>query len=170
LNGGGDYVDCGKAPSLNITDLITVSAWIKVDTFDKFCQAIATKGDSAWRIQKNRYQDSIEFACTGVHVPSDPYGAVRGKTSVNDGKWHHIAGVYDGTRMDLYVDCELDASASARGSIYANHEPLYIGENSERPGRTWKGLIDDVRIYNYALSEAEIKALYDGKGPGTTLN
>jgi len=42
---------------------------------------------------------------------------------------------------------------------------VLIGENAQLPGREWNGLIDEVRIYSYALSEAEIKAVYAGHGP-----
>lgn len=79
--------------------------------------------------------------------------------NVNDGKWHHISGVYDGSKMYLYVDGALDNDGSATGTIGTNNQPVYIGENSEMPGREWNGLMDDVRIYNSALDPNEIKAL-----------
>ena len=63
----------------------------------------------------------------------------------------------------MKLDGELDKSIRAVGTVDMNNEPLYIGANSERSGREWNGLIDDVRIYGYALSEAEIQALYTGK-------
>jgi hypothetical protein len=50
-------------------------------------------------------------------------------------------------------------------TINTNAWEVLIGENAERPGRFWNGLIDDVRIYSYALSEDEIEALYAGKEP-----
>jgi hypothetical protein len=65
-------------------------------------------------------------------------------------------------------EAELVTSVSATGSINSNDWEVLIGENAERPGRLLNGLIDDVRIYSYALSEAEIKALYAGKEPGPT--
>jgi hypothetical protein len=57
------------------------------------------------------------------------------------------------------VDGKLDASAKTQGAINVNAYPVYIGENSEHPGRGWHGFIDDVRLCNYALSQAEIKTL-----------
>jgi len=54
------------------------------------------------------------------------------------------------------------------GKIDTNVCKLLIGENFHRPGREWNGLIDDVRIYSYALSEEQIKAIYAGKEPGPT--
>jgi hypothetical protein len=141
---------------------VTVAAWIKVNRFDKDYQAIIAKGDSAWRIQRNQGADSIEFACSGLKIPSgNQYGGLYGEKSVNDGKWHHVAGVYNGEKMILYVDGKEDASQPASGPIANNDEPVYIGENVEMTGRFWNGLIDDVRVYNYALSNGQITALYN---------
>ncbi len=62
-------------------------------------------------------------------------------TSVNDQKWHHVAGVCDGVQMYLYVDGRQDSSAKVAGKIRINDEPVYIGENAEEPGRYWNGWI-----------------------------
>ena len=65
-------------------------------------------------------------------------------------------------------EAELVTSVSATGSIDTNGWEVLIGGNAQQTGRKWNGLIDDVRIYSYALTEAEIKALYAGDGPGPT--
>jgi len=161
LDGDFDYVDFGNDPAFNITGAITISAWIKVHKFDKQWVAIITKGNSAWRLARERDQNSLQFCC-GPGASR----LVQGRMDVDDGQWHHVVGVYDGTRICLYVDGELDVSASATGSIDTNSEPVYIGENSEAQGRFWDGLIDDVHVYSYALSETEVKELYAGRGPG----
>jgi len=59
----------------------------------------------------------------------------------------------------LYIDGTLDVSAKTRGQVNINTYPVWIGENAEHSGRGWHGLIDEVRLYNYALSQAEIKSL-----------
>lgn len=160
FDGKGDWVHVANESKFDCTSEVTVAAWIKVNRFDKEYQAIVTKGDSAWRIQRNQDKDSIEFACSGLKIPSgSPYGGLYGAKSVNDGKWHHVAGVYNGEKMILYVDGEEDVSQPASGPIGTNNEPVYIGENVEMTGRFWNGLIDDVRVYNYGLSEGQIKAL-----------
>jgi len=163
LDGDGDYVNCGNNPAFDITDEITVAGWIKVNMFDKRWQAIVAKGDSSWRLHRHREWDDVVFAFSpwpGTHVWTS------GDISVNDGQWHHIAGVYDATKTYQYVDGRLDVSAEATGRINTNSWEVLIGENAERPGREWNGLIDDVRIYSYALTEAEVKELYAGRGPG----
>jgi hypothetical protein len=115
-------------------------------------------------LQKNRGTHCLVFACFGLKM-ADEWGATRGRTKVDDNRWHHAVGVYDGARIALYIDGKLDASAPASGPIAANDEPVLIGENSERPGRFWHGLLDEVRLYSYALSEDEITALYGEASP-----
>ncbi len=159
FDGDGDYVDIGKDPNFDIKNQITVSAWIKVTAFDRDWQAIVAKGDRAWRLQRNVGENTLEFACSGLVVPGTDWGQIYGTTDVNDGHWHHIAGVYDEEKLYLYIDGNLDASAEAPGNIRVNDEPVYIGENSQTPNRFWNGLIDDVRIYSYALSAEEISEI-----------
>ncbi len=159
FDGDGDYVDIGKDQSFDITNQITVSAWIKVNSFDKDWQTIVAKGDRAWRLQRNWGDSTLEFACSGLVVPGTDWGPIYGTTDVNDEHWHHVAGVYDEEKIYLYIDGNLDASAAAPGKIRVNDEPVYIGENSQMPNRFWNGLIDDVRIYSYALSTEEISEI-----------
>ncbi|MHC4084697.1 MAG: LamG domain-containing protein [Planctomycetota bacterium] len=156
FDGDGDYVDVGKDPVFDITNQITVSAWIKVNAFDADWQTIVAKGDSAWRLQRNRGNNTLQFACTGLVVPGSRWSNIFGTTDVIDGWWHHVAGTYDGSQLCLYVDGALDVSKEAFGTIRVNIQPVYIGENSEKPNRFWNGLIDDVRIYSYALSADEL--------------
>jgi len=155
FDGDGDYVDVGKDPAFDITRQITISAWIKVNAFDTDWQAIVNKGDSAWRLQRSQ-GNTLEFACSGLLVPGTRWGNIFGSTDVNDGRWHHVVGTYDGSKICLYVDGQLDASSTASGTIRVNDQPVYIGENSEQSNRFWNGLIDDVRIYSYALSPDQI--------------
>jgi WD40 repeat protein/serine/threonine protein kinase/tetratricopeptide (TPR) repeat protein len=168
FDGDGDYVNLGEEPDFDITGQITVTAWVKVNEFDSNWAAIVTKGDSAWRLHQNEDTNGLGFACSGLAGDVTEWGDVLGKVSVNDDQWHHAAGVYDGAKLCLYIDGQLDNFAAASGNININDEPVYIGENSEESGRYWNGLIDDVRIYSYALNEEEIKALYAGEGPGPT--
>jgi len=159
FDGDGDYVDMGKDPGFDITNQITVSAWIKVNAFDKDWQNVISKGDRAWRLQRNQSKNTLEFACSGLVVPGSDWGPIYGNIDVNDGHWHHVAGVYDQEKIYLYIDGSLDASAAASGTIRVNEAPVYIGENSQIPNRFWNGMIDDVRIYNYALSAEEISEI-----------
>jgi tetratricopeptide (TPR) repeat protein len=170
LDGEGDWVDCGADARFDITDEITVSAWIKVGKFDKTWQAIVTKGDSTWRLLRDRTTDAPVFACTGVNTLGRPYGTLSGHANVNDSKWHHVAGVYDGRKLSLYVDGELDTftPAGAFTRINTSRDHVLIGGNAgTQPPREWNGLIDDLRIYSYAFPPGDIKALHEGKEPSS---
>jgi hypothetical protein len=173
LDGTGDYVDCGADTKFDISDEITISAWIKVGQFDKAWQAIVAKCNCTWRLQRDRTTDALEFACNGVWTIGTFYfGSLRGHVSVNDGQWHHVAGVYDGCRMILYVDGELDtfAPAIAIARINTTQHVVRIGMNVGNSQATeWNGLIDDLRIYSYALPPEDIKALHEGKEPAQNM-
>jgi hypothetical protein len=163
LDGTSSYVSIPDSPSLDtLTTSITIEAWIKVNQFpDGNWTAIVTKGDSSWRLHRYWNGSTISFGTTG---PSN--GDLAGNKNVNDGQWHHVAGVYDGTNKFLYVDGTLDVSAPATGSIAQNNYPVCIGENAEQTGRIWNGLIDEVSIYNRALTATEIQSIYSAGSSG----
>jgi TolA-binding protein len=158
---GDDYVKCGNRSSFNLTSQFTVAAWIKVNKFDKEYQTIISKGDNSWRLARAGKSNSIEFACNGSAAikwngKGEVPWAVSNITNLNDGKWHHIAAVFDGSALYLYIDGILEAAKSAAKSIDISNYDVCIGANAQAPGRDWNGLIDDVRIYDYALSQGEI--------------
>ena len=160
FDGDEDHIVIGNEPRFDASSGVTVAAWIKVNAFDKPWQAIVTKGDNAWRIQRNNEEDTLEFACTGLNIPGgNQYGSLYGPRAISTDRWYHVAGVYDGKKMSLYVDGVLDASQDASGSINMTDVPVLIGANAEMPDRFWNGALDDVRVYNYALSGAEVAAL-----------
>lgn len=159
FDGIGDQIDCGNGSALAIRDRITVAAWIRVKSFDRDFQAIVTKGDNAFRLQRARNTSALEFACSGVQVPGTSYGNIYGTVPVDNDQWHHAAGVYDGLTISLYIDGQLDVSSPATGKINLSTWPVLIGENAQIPLRYWNGWIDDVRIYSDALTPAQIQSL-----------
>ena len=153
-------VQTSQAAPFDVTGAITISVWTRVDALDKWWQALVTKGDGSWRLHRSGDADCLEFACNGLQSTSGGAACAKGNRVISDGRWHHIVATYDGSRLALYVDSELDASYPASGRLQTNDKPVCIGDNAEQPGRYWNGWIDDVRIYSYALNEAEIAALY----------
>lgn len=160
LDGAGDYIRIEDEAPFDITDVITVSAWIKVTSFDNDWAGVVTKGDSAWRLARSYGGSNMEFSCTGIS--NNQYGYISGNINVDDGAWHHVAGVYDGSRIYLYIDGVEDASEPATGSIDLNNYKVFIGENGQATGRTWNGYIDDVRVYHRALTAPDILSIYQG--------
>lgn len=154
LDGDGDYVEIGDYADFDLTEQMTVSAWIQVDTFDRQWHAIVTKGDSAWRLHRYRANNTIGFHYTR---PGATYAAANGVRSVKDGEWHHVAGTCDGSTICLYIDGTLDAFSATSGPMATNSYPVMIGENAEQRSRYWHGLIDDVRLYDIALDAQGIQ-------------
>ena len=163
LDGDGDWVDCGDDLLFGMTEEITLSGWIKTTEPIGLWHTVIAKGTS-WKLQ--RWWDTLKFVC-GVNVPGD-IGVDSGvlcKKAVNDGRWHHVAGVYDGRTAMLYIDGQRDVSAAVMGSIAANSYNVWIGSDSHRNERAWKGRIDDVRIHSYALTADQVRDLYEGEEP-----
>jgi hypothetical protein len=160
FDGVDDYAEVDNESAFDISNTITVAAWIKVGSFDKGFQAIITKGDNAWRLQRWSSTNHIEFACTGLS--HNTYGNIESNRSVNDGQWHHVAGVYDGSKIYIYIDGVLDVSANTSGLINQNNYKVRIGENAQVTGRYWNGWIDDVQIYNRSLDVNDIAIVKNG--------
>lgn len=171
FDGYDDYISIGNGTDFNITSEITLACRVKVTRFTAAWQPILTKGKYSWRLIREANRQGIEFACTGLDVPGTVWGNVCGTTSVDDGQWHHIAGVCDGSELRLYIDGLLDASIHCSGRINSRSDPVLIAANSNDPFsesdlNSWYGFIQDVRVYSYALTPEEVAAVSSGAGPG----
>ena len=154
---GNDYVRIPNESNFDMINEITVAAWVNIDVVDKDWQAVIAKGDSAWRLSTHGSQRKFHFSVTG---PPN-YAAVDGSVSVPTHEWHHVCGTYDKANIRLYIDGMEDPAGPTAysGGITTNDFDVFIGENVEKTGRYWKGLIDDVRIFNYALRPGEVAQL-----------
>ncbi len=162
FDGKSNYVDCGNRPEFEGREALTVAAWIKARKLDKPWQAIVTKGDTAWRLQRASDSSHVTFDVNLGTVAENGLAnlaSVRTKQELTDANWHHLAATFDGSRISLYLDGELQQSAAAKAPLARNNDALVIGDNAARRGRYFDGWIDDVRIYGYALSAEEVKAL-----------
>lgn len=83
-----------------------------------------------------------------------------------DTDWHQVAATYDGSKMNLYVDGVLYKTANVTGNLNQSGSDVYIGNQSSL--NFFKGIIDEVSVYNQALSAGEIADLYNtSQNPGT---
>jgi hypothetical protein len=162
LNGVSDYIDCGNNVSLDITNAITLAAWVKTDDSNNGeDNPYVMKGNQTYGL-KHRDSNEIE-----VFIYDDAwYYARYAVDSSFNGAWHHLAGTYDGSQLKFYVDSVLETTADHVGSIATDTYNVNIGRNSQYTDRLYEGLIDDVRIYDKALSQTEIDSIYNG-GAGT---
>jgi predicted outer membrane repeat protein len=154
FDGENDYVDCGNSPTFDITGQISVGAWVNINSVNMEWQTVIAKGDSAWRLSTARNYRRYHFAVTG----GPPWNYINGDIEVDAHEWHHVCGTYDGANLRLYIDGVEDPAGPVPelNGVTTDDYDVYIGENQERPGRYWDGLIDDVRVYNYALSPTQV--------------
>ena len=82
------------------------------------------------------------------------------------GTFQHVAATYDGTTMRIYVNGIEKASMAASGAIDPRTDPIVIGRNVVNPSLAWQGLIDELELFNRALSAAEIQAIFNADSTG----
>lgn len=162
FNGQG-FLDAGPAPYVEGQPALSFGAWIK--------PAAPHLGAIFGKCQS---EDVVILLNVGT--PNNLHGATEsvgsGLCATNDGRlrsgvWQHVMGVYDGTSFRLYLDGVLVAISRRETPAVsrANRLPLCIGESA--PGRGWRyrGLMDDLRIYQRALAPAEVAALVAATAP-----
>jgi hypothetical protein len=160
LDGDGDYVDCGYDPLFDIaTNEITVSAWVTIRSIANQWSAIAAKGEYAWRLGNASFDPRFHFGITIWNAPDT--ASIDGVTAVGYDEWHHAAGVFDGSNIMVYLDGALDVSTPTTEPIGVNNKNVFIGDNPDATGRYWDGLIDELKIYDRALSASEVLYLAD---------
>ena len=165
LDGDGDYVYYESQWQGLVDTAITVTAWIKTDSLASYDSIVGL--GYAWRLYGGS-TGNLRFQCSDT-LPQASMAV--GSVDVNDNQWHHIAGTYDGTKYNLFVDGVLDVSMEASGRInqggsYYSCIGAHYKKNDERdPRRFFDGFIDDVRIYNKAISPNEIWQIFTYK-PG----
>jgi hypothetical protein len=159
LDGAGSYVKIADKSAFDFSGELTVATWVNIHSVPSEWMAIITKGDSAWRLSTVNQDRKIHFSVNQY----DRTEGARGSTELALNQWHHLAAVYDGKTERIYIDGKLDSTQPWTGGISHNESDVLIGENAERMGRGFDGLIDDVRIYDYALSEGEIEDLATGQ-------
>lgn len=161
LNGINQYVEIGSV-NLGLTNSLTIMAWIKWDTLPEKGNAYAnifsmnkstTSDVGQFWLQHNSTNSKFEFALqTTINRTF-----IQSKTKPMQGVWYHLAATYDGIKMRLYINGIEEASIPKTGQI-TGYNPLYILDIGQWAVgyRRFKGTIDDVAIYNIALSTAQI--------------
>jgi uncharacterized protein (TIGR03437 family) len=163
---GTGHVRVANNVNLNVQTL-TIEAWIRTGgtTDVALVGVIAAKSGvdafSGYEFAIGRPSQSgvLRFLLNGGAGGAD----FLGTTSVTNNVFHHVAATYDGAMMKIYVDGNLDAQKAVSLTInYPSGRPLMIGkrEHSSIPG-PFSGLIDEVALYNRALSASEIQSIYN---------
>ena len=157
----GNWVEVADRALLDITDELTAMAWVNPaeEKQNEFAKILAKRKDPHYPYQI-AYQTGggatfvAGISVNGANVHSEP--SIPGFTG-----WRHLAMVFDGKKLKLYMDAKEVASADAKGKIDTNNQPFYIGGRGDSPTQRFAGVVDEVRLFNRALALAEIKSLME---------
>jgi len=155
FDGVSNLVNVTSSSSLQFSSSFSLEAWITTSSTASWEEVISKQ----WAV--GDYQLEIASGKTRVSSYDLSPQYCDSLTSVNDGKFHHIVGVYSGSLYLLYVDGKLDNSCSVSGTRQTNTQILNIGGRSD--GTYFNGTIDEVQIWNKALTASEINELYQSK-------
>lgn len=154
FDGTDDWINAGQVLSTDQTKPFTLTAWAKG----------ASGGMGTWRtiVGTNTSFAQIAFSSGNAIVFGQNGGGgwwQTGPTMVAD-TWYHVVGIYDGTNARLYVDGVLKSGPTARTFTNA-HGVTVMGRYQTGGGELMNGMIDDARVYNYALTATQVKQLYN---------
>ena len=160
FDGVNDYVNAGNGASLNITDAITVEAWVETNLLSDY-GIIATKGSYTYFFSLN---SSEAPALLIGNSSASSWNITCSGSSLQTGTWYHIAGQYSSSvgSVSLYINGVLNKTCSGTAQkIGSNTSWVSIGSASSYSSTYFfKGFIDEVRIYSQALSAMEIQQHY----------
>lgn len=165
LDGSNDGVNCG---GLTIsTGFLTLSLWMnpsstsRGDLVTKWNNGVAT-GDQYNLLYGNTGVKPQLYVSSGASTGTSGVGSAV----LSQGTWYFITAVYDGTVAYVYLNGLLQASSTIGLTMNSvTGQTLWVGRNAVSDGY-YSGKLDDVRIYNRALSAAEVFALYDASQTG----
>lgn len=155
FNGTTSIVTVSDSASLHLSSGVTMEAWINVPAAPLGWQAIVFKempADGAYFLYRSGYSAS---PVAGVFTTAEQ--TITGANGPPLNAWTHVAFTYDGATERFYVNGVLVTSRAQTGAISAANGVLHIGGDSVW-GEHFQGLIDEVRIYNRALTAAQIQS------------
>jgi len=176
LSGSNDHITAPNSDSLEIKDKLTLAIWVNLTSlnpggYGNEVGYIINKGDDLWW----NPAFSIGFGKGGgepfFHVcnATDPQrggGKSAGSAAKMElGTWYHLAGVYDGATVKLYVNGNLEKTEAYSGPLRSDKAPVHLG-GGKLFGVDWgnnftvNGRVDEVMIYNLALSDNEVRQLF----------
>ncbi|MFH1725559.1 MAG: LamG-like jellyroll fold domain-containing protein, partial [Elusimicrobiota bacterium] len=172
FDGADDYLRVPGASSLEPAQQMTLEAWFFASSTGGWPKMVSKdyRADGSWSAPYLSYGLTLvdNSSRPGFNVTTG--GVIRdcfSDENVTLNAWHHAVGTYDGAQMSLYVDGELKQTLAVSGPIeYPNPgSDVTIGQRSPHsPGDLWKGSIDEVVLYDRALSPEEVQAAYAAGG------
>ena len=167
FDGVNDYVEVPSASSI-MPATLTVEAWVQPGKIGAR-QSIVSKwdggGDASYSLELTAGNKFLFYLHNGTTTKY-----ITGTTTVIDGTWYHVAGTYDGSSANLYVDGDLEAGPTTLvAPMTTSSVPLRIGASAQKPPTysiycAFKGLVDEVRIWNVALPKEQLGQVYEWDG------
>ncbi|MBN2180612.1 MAG: LamG domain-containing protein, partial [Sedimentisphaerales bacterium] len=150
FDGIDDCIDIGNPASLDINDVITVMAWIKMDAAaNGEDQSFVTKGNNSYGL-RHAGTNNIQFRLNDTILVDSPVDESF------SGQWRHVAGTYDGSQLKLYIDGSLKNTADSPGTIPSSIYNVNIGRESVGNRFLYDGAIDDIQIHHRVLAQEDI--------------
>lgn len=162
---GNDHIDIPNTEPFELTNEITIAAWAKITT--------DTGSNNQRIISFGPFTNGFEvfYWSASGKVPAFKFGDqwIQGDDALSLNEWYFYTAVADSNGARLYINGQLVAESFETPSNFNYQDPLSIGRMAQTNGKWdyWYGQIDDLRVYNYAISEDEITALYN---EGNELN
>ena len=169
FDGVSGWVDIPLPTSLDPTGPFSVEAWIKANpqqpngVFLIVDKSHGFTDYTGWGLQGNADGTFAFFFGTGGSFPQ-----VNSVGSVLDDQWHHVAGVFTGTQLQIFMDGTMQGSAAQTALPASNSRPVEIGHSwgGGTPTRYYRGLIDEISYYSRGLSSNEVAAIYAAGSAG----
>lgn len=161
-----DYIEVGDIPALDLTgDEVSLSIWAKIRSVNGEYKIFAK-----WADNGGQFTYLLSLLPNGHALFAVFPGVTKlteGTTNLNDGKWHHIAGTYDGSNIGIYVDGALENTTAATGNMLGTTAPIRLGAAGsvavvENP---FDGFLGHASLWDVGLSAGEIKSLSEGINP-----
>jgi hypothetical protein len=167
FNGTNALVTIPDAASLHLSTAMTLEAWVDPSTVNSAWRDVVYKGNDNYYLEGTSGNGSFP---DGGTIAGGSYADAVGTAKLATGTWTFLALTYDGSTLRLYVNGTQVASTAHTGAIATSSNPLQIGGDSIY-GQYFAGLIDNVRVYNVALTATSIQADQAtgvSSGPDTT--
>lgn len=165
---GSNFYDVGSTSQLQLSKF-SLAAWFKTSSDFSGDAFIVNKGgfggeDPGFNMNYGLYMTKDEQVRAGFETSSGTNFFISSPNKYNDGQWHYAVVTYDGTTLRLYIDGLQVGTLSTSGAVPDNTgtQPLRIGANSQTQNSFFAGSVDEVRVWNKALSAQEVSDAYGG--------
>jgi len=159
LDGDADYAFANDDPSQQISDSVTIALWVKINS-NGTISSIVRKGATQTPAYSLNKESSDRFTFW-VHLGSWVNSGYS-STIATIGVWYHVAGVYDGSEIKMYVNGNLETSSSHSGPIPTTPDKFYIGVDATTWVEYFNGSVEELSLWNRALTESQIQTVMSG--------